>query len=75
MKKILLFFAAVAAISLASCGGGDASSVPDGNSQDPGIDPNAPGAMPPQMNTDENTTNAPTVEENNTTSANKDSVK
>ena len=40
MKKYFLFFAAFAALSLASCGGGDASSVPDGNSQNPGIDPN-----------------------------------
>ena len=65
MKKFFLFVAAVAALSLASCGGGDASSTPDGNSQNPGIDPNAPGAQPPLQSN----TSAPTVEENTASAA------
>ena len=61
MKKFFLFFAAVAALSLASCGGDNASSsVADGQSQNPGIDPNAASAQPPQVSN-----NAPSVEENN----------
>lgn len=48
MKKFFLLFAAVAALSLASCGGGDASSTPDGNSQATSVDPNDPNQQPPQ---------------------------
>lgn len=49
MKKIFLLFAVIAAFSLTSCGGGDASNVPDGNSQATSIDPNDPNQAPPQV--------------------------
>ncbi|MBR5639078.1 MAG: hypothetical protein IKW83_04870 [Muribaculaceae bacterium] len=40
MKKFFVLFAAVAALSLASCSNGDASSTPDGQSQATTVDPN-----------------------------------
>lgn len=66
MKKFFLFIAAVATLSLVSCSGSDASSTTDGQSLDPGIDPNAPSAQPPQVSNaapsvEENTTNSPEV--------------
>ena len=59
MKKLFLFVAAVVALSLASCSGGDASNASDNQSLDPGIDPNVPSAQPPQVSNA-----SPTVEEN-----------
>lgn len=50
MKKFFLLIAAVSVLSLTSCGGGETSSAPDGNSQVTSIDPNDPNQMPPQMN-------------------------
>ena len=49
MKKFFLFVAVVATLSLTSCGGGNASSEPDGNSQVTSVDPNDPNQKPPQM--------------------------
>ena len=49
MKKFFLLIAVIAAFSLTSCGGGETSSVPDGNSQATSIDPNDPNQIPPQM--------------------------
>ncbi|MBR5118024.1 MAG: hypothetical protein IK100_05195 [Muribaculaceae bacterium] len=49
MKKFFLFIAVIAAFSLTSCGGGETSSVPDGNSQATSIDPNDPNQIPPQV--------------------------
>ena len=62
MKKFFLFIAVIAAFSLTSCGGGETSSVPDGNSQATSIDPNDPNQAPPQMD------NTSIVEENVSTS-------
>ena len=61
MKKFFLLIAVIAAFSLTSCGGGETSSVPDGNSQATSIDPNDPNQIPPQMDA------ASIVEENAST--------
>lgn len=63
MKKFLLFVAAIAAFSVTSCGGGDASNVPDGNSQATTVDPNDPTQAIPQMSTSEEQASAASVEQ------------
>ncbi len=60
MKKFFLLIAAFAALSLTSCGGGETSSQPDGNSQATSVDPNDPNQAPPQVEA----TSVSVVEEN-----------
>lgn len=63
MKYFSLLIAAVAALSLASCGGdASSSSAADGNSQATSVDPNDPNQMPPQV-TDEQVSNSIQIEE------------
>ena len=63
MKKFFLFIAVIAAFSLTSCGGGETSSVPDGNSQATSVDPNDPAQAIPQMSTSEEQISATSTEQ------------